>query len=265
MMNMNEFFCEDPNELPLRHNATDGGYVGIFRKIAVVGDSLASGEHETQDLGCTKGFHDFIDYSWGQYLARIAGTTVYNFTRGGMTAKEYCDSYASNMGYWDSEKACQCYIIALGVNDFFGLGMEAGDVSDICDENFRRNKCTFTGYYAKIIQMYKKISPDAKFFLVTMARDGSTGDRLKQIEDQVKAVRAIAEHFDSCYVIDLYENMPSHEGEFHEKFYTGGHLNALGYELFGRVICSYMDYIIRHNVKDFVHAGLIGTPYGYEE
>ena len=38
-------------------------------------------------------------------------------------------------------------------------------------ENYENNKTTFTGYYAKIIQKYKEIQPDAKFFLLTMPRE----------------------------------------------------------------------------------------------
>ena len=41
-------------------------------------------------------------------------------------------------------------------------------MSDIDPEDPTKNAKTFTGYYARVIQQYKAIQPDAKFFLVTM-------------------------------------------------------------------------------------------------
>ena len=37
------------NEKPLEHLVSDGGYCGIFRTIACIGDSLAFGEFESID------------------------------------------------------------------------------------------------------------------------------------------------------------------------------------------------------------------------
>ena len=86
-----------PDEKPLDKIVSDGGFCGIFRTIACVGDSLSSGEFEVSLPTGAKAYLDMFDYSWGQYIARAAGCKVYNFSRGGMTAKEYCDGYAANM------------------------------------------------------------------------------------------------------------------------------------------------------------------------
>lgn len=263
-MEINKFFNEDPYEQPLDNCAADGGYVGIFRKIAVVGDSLASGEHESQDVDSNIGYHDWFDYSWGQYLARMAGTTVYNFTRGGMSTKEFTEGWGAAFGAFNTDKLAQAYIIALGVNDLINMEMPIGSTDDICKENYHLNKPTFIGCYAKIIQQYKAMTHDAKFFLVTMCHEHYDDDRPFRDEirkNHVKALNDLASYFDNCYVIDLYNNSPEHDAEFLKRFYTGGHLNAMGYELFGKMICSYMDYIIRHNWKDFTQAGFIGTPF----
>ncbi len=39
-MNLDLFFPCDPDEKPLDNPVTDGGYCGIFRTIACIGDSL---------------------------------------------------------------------------------------------------------------------------------------------------------------------------------------------------------------------------------
>src|SRR5699024_2230587 len=142
-----------------------------------------------------KGYHDYFEYSWGQYIARAAGIKVYNFSRGGMTAQEYWDSFAEKNSYWDEDKLCQAYIIALGVNDLYGRKMELGSVGDIDRGDYNNNNPTFCGYYAKIIQRLKSMQPEARFFLMTMPRsqrpDGDEAGRL-----HAKLLHELAEFFD---------------------------------------------------------------------
>ena len=107
----------DPNEKPLETLLPDGGFCGIFRTIGCIGDSLSSGAFETLSEDNVPGGLDMYEYSWGQFMARIVGNTVYNFSRGGMTAKEYCESFADQNGFWPDKTFCQGYVIALGVND----------------------------------------------------------------------------------------------------------------------------------------------------
>ena len=166
----NQFRYTAPaDEKPLDNLVTDGGYASIFRTVAFVGDSLSSGEFETFDPEKNeRHYYDMFEYSWGQFAARMAGFTAYNFSRGGMTASEYCDSYAAAKDWWNPALKAQAYVIALGVNDLINAGQPVGEMSDINPEDPTKNAKTFTGYYARVIQQYKAIQPDAKFFLVTM-------------------------------------------------------------------------------------------------
>lgn len=254
------YFSSD--EKPLDRLVSDGGFCGIFRTIACVGDSLSSGEFEVA-LPDKKMYIDMFDYSWGQYIARAAGCKVYNFSRGGMTAKDYCDGYASAMGFWNVDKAAQAYIIALGANDLFGLGQPVGDLSDVCDEDYKKNTDNFAGRYCEIIQRYKMISPDAKFFLLSMPKDDIDPEsgRAKLLKAQGELMHKIAEHFSNCYVIDLYEYMPVQSEQYKEMFYLEGHLNPCGYIFTAQVVMSYIDYIIRHNMKDFARVAFINTEF----
>ena len=254
--------CAPADEKPLENWVTDGGYTSIFRTIACVGDSLSSGEFETLD-GDTgaRHFYDMFEYSWGQFMARMAGLTVYNFSRGGMTASEYCESYAAAMDWWNPDKAAQAYIVALGVNDIMNAGQPLGEMSDICPEDPAKNAKTFTGYYARIIQQYKAIQPDAKFFLVTMPWDGRTG---KEALGDAHAARLheLAAYFDNTYVIDLRAYGPEYDAEFKEMFYLHGHMNPMGYRFTAEMFCSYIDYIIRHDPKSFANVGFVGNRVG---
>lgn len=250
------------DENPLENVAVNGGFTAIFRKIAVIGDSLSSGEFESINPDGSRGYHDYFEYSWGQNLARISSSQCYNFSRGGMTAKEYCESFADSMRFFDPQFASQCYIIALGVNDLINQNQDIGSLDDICREDYTKNKKTFMGYYAQIIQRYKKIQPRAKFFLMTFAKESNKIDlRLAHR----KALYDLAGFFDNTYVIDLLEYGPEYDEEFKKKFYMGGHLNPAGYVLTAHMVASYIDYIIRHNFEDFKEVGYIGTDLAYYE
>ena len=249
-------------EQPLDNIVQNGGLCGIFRKIACIGDSLSSGEFQSYENGA-HGFHDYYEYSWGQYMARDAGCTVYNFSKGGMTAKDY-DRFARDKGFFDDEYKAQAYIIALGVNDVsrvLGGELEFGSLEDVNLEDYAKNAATFVGYYAKIIAKYQAIQPKAKFFLVTAPRDGSTSERQEYYDKHAEILHGLAQMFANCYVIDLRKYAPVYDAEFKRSFFLSGHMNAAGYRLTALMMESYIDYFIRHNPEDFTQVSFIGTPY----
>ena len=249
------------DEKPLDRLVEDGGFCGILRKIACVGDSLSSGEFESFDAEGKKVYLDYYDYSWGQYLARMAGLSVYNFSRGGMSAKWFTETWGEENGCWDKEKAANAYILALGVNDMNDKSLEMGSVADVCLEDYHQNKPTFAGYYAKIIQRYKEIQPEAKFFLMTIPRGGEGDSKAELKEAFSQLIRDIAGLFENTYLLDFRKYAPAYDEEFMQAFYLEGHLNAAGYLLTARMVASYIDYIIRHDQAAFKQVGLMGTPY----
>ena len=249
------------NEKPLDNLVEDGGFCSILRTVGCVGDSLSSGDFEAYKDGA-KIYLDFYDYSWGQFLARMAGCKVYNFSKGGMTAQEYMETFADKQLFWNTDKACQAYVIALGVNDVINKRQEVGSLSDICPEDWRKNKPTFAGFYAQVIQRLKEIQPDAKFFFVTIPRNGTEPTENEQIRDAHAALlHEMAGFFSNSYVIDLRRYAPVYDEAFRIRFFMGGHMNPCGYVLTAKMIVSYIDYIIRHNVADFREIAFVGTPY----
>ena len=250
-----ELFSKD--EKPLDRLVDGYSHTSVFRTMAFIGDSLSSGEFETRNEKGEPGWHDLYEYSWGQYIARKNGLKAYNFSQGGMTAKAYIDSFAANSGFWDKDKACQAYVIALGVNDINNREIPVGDMNDIDNTN------TYLGAYAEIVRRYKQISPDAKFFFVTLPQTNEFGDTDKYLAVN-EGIRALAEHFENAYVIDLYKYAPVYDDKFTEKFFLYGHMNPHGYIFTARMIDSYIDYIVRHNVEDFKTVGFIGTDIKYK-
>lgn len=257
-MNINDYYTSE-DEKPLDRLAADGGFCGIFRTICCIGDSLASGEFETVDENGDHHYYDLYEYSWGQYIARMTGSKVYNFSRGGMTAKEYCESFAAESGFWSPKLAAQAYIIALGANDKW-QEYETGSAADVDPEDWRKNKETFAGYYGQIIQRVREISPDAKLFFVTEPEHESDDEKaqLRKREER-DVLYGFAAMFENSYVIDLYKYAPVYDEKFKKHFYMNGHMNPAGYKLSADMIASYIDYIVRSRPNDFMTAGLIGT------
>lgn len=258
-MDLSKFIARK-DEKPLDNIVQDGGFCKIFRTIGCIGDSLASGEFQSRDENGMPGYHDFYEYSWGQFIARETGSKVYNFSKGGMTAETYITSFAEQKGYWDEDKLCQAYIIALGVNDILNQKQELGTVKDIRLDDFYSNTKNFAGNYAHIIQKLKVMQPNAKFFLMTMP---SVTDELvnQKKEAHAKLLYDMAELFTNTYVIDLFKYAPVYDKEFKRNFYLDGHMNPAGYILTAKMVMSYIDYIIRNNPEDFAQVGFIGKPY----
>ena len=256
-MNIKEFFLKD-GEKPLDCIKDDGGFAAIFRTVGCIGDSLSSGEFEsTTPDGQTKGYHDYFEYSWGQYMARAMGSTVYNFSRGGMTAKEYMESFGEAKGFFNPDLACQCYIIALGVNDVLNRGQAVGTADDISLGSPETNPDNFAGWYGKVISKYKEISPEAKFFLMTMANE-TNAERRAKIKAHRELLYSIAEKIPNTYVLDIFEYGPEYNADFKKLFYLGGHMNPMGYIFTAKMVMSYIDYTVRKHPEDFAQVGFIG-------
>jgi len=261
-MDISKFYIGE-DEKPLDNLVCDGGFAAIFRTIGVIGDSLASGEFESKNEGIT-GYHDFYEYSWGQYMARTLGCTVHNFSRGGMTAKEFNDSFGVTCGAYGYEKLCQAYIIALGVNDCARFSELGNPESAYSERLTPENNQAFLNNYASIIKRIKAKQPDAKFFLVTMPCCTYRSEEEEKKRDLwCEGIRQLASKFKNTYLIDLRKYGPVYDEKFHETFFLG-HMRATGYLLTAKMMCSYIDYYIRKYPDDFAEVGFIGTQYKYK-
>ena len=261
-MNIQDYLHPDVGELPLETLNPTGGLTAIFRRIACVGDSLSSGELETlEKIGGKKVYLDLFEHSWGQYLARMTGATVYNFSRGGMTAKEFMEGFANSKNFWDPKLACDAYIFALGVNDLIGRGMEIGSCADLDPTDWNNNKPTFAGWFGQVVGRFRAIQPEAPLFFVTMPREEDTQEVAAKRDAHARMMYEMADYFGNAYVLDLRKYGPVYDRDFKARFYGGGHLNTMGYYLTALEIGSYIDWIIRHNARAFRSVGLSGLPY----
>lgn len=136
-----DLFTLTPGEKPLDNLKATCGFAGIFKEIGVIGDSLSAGEFESHDEDGNIVYHDMYEYSWPAVLERLTGTVCHNYSRGGMTAREFYESWADENDFWQWNQA---YIIALGNNDVFVCGHPVGSVEDIHPEAPESNPDTFS-------------------------------------------------------------------------------------------------------------------------
>lgn len=252
-----------PDEKPLQ-NIIQGGFCSVFKCIGCIGDSLAAGEIEAKNtdgapFGWDTCFDDLRDCSWPAYIAKHTGCEVRNFSRGGMTAKEYIESFAEANGYWEKAKGCQAYIIALGVNDILNCNRAIGSADDGFVEN---GENTVAGDYGEIIRRLKAITPGGVFFLVSMPRGGCWAD-----ENDAKKrahrdlLKDMCKRYENAYLIDLFEYAPVYDEEFYRRYFLGYHMSPVGYNFTALMIESHIDFIIRKNPEKFADICFIGTDY----
>ncbi len=252
-----DLFTAAPGEKPLDNIKATCGFAGIFKEIGIIGDSLSSGEFEYHDQDGNIVYHDMYEYSWPAVLERLTGTVCRNYSRGGMSAREFCDSWADQNGFWQWNQA---YIIALGNNDVFVLGHPVGSTADIHPEKPEDNPDTFFGNMGRIVSKLKSLEKDARIFLVSMQRRGEAeGDPLIcAIADEMKKMCRM---FSFTYLIDMSHDGPVYDEEMRKTFAMGFHPNAMGYYSYALMIGNYIDYIIRKNPRDFFEVPFIGKGY----
>lgn len=231
----------------------DGGFCRIFKKFGCIGDSLASGAFEYKD-GSTDKIDFIYEFSWGQYLARMCANSAINFSTGGLTtrtwlASEYCTQMMSG-----GDNLCDCYIVALGVNDLKtdDRNVPVGVIGDIDLTDYTQNEDTYYGNMGGIIQRIKSVQPRAKIFLVT--NPGRTQAERAAAVPYNSALTNICGIFTDVYLADLYAL-----GLFDQRLMLASHYGSNGYLKAAWEISSLISAIIEDNPAAFREVAFIGT------
>lgn len=195
--------------------------LSLFDKVGVIGDSYASGEIYRTD-GTLIG--DRYKISWPQQLARRNGFTAHNFSVGGLTTRSWLTAQ-NGLAKLNNTEECDLYILALGINDYYSLGINyIGTTTDMDDPNAD----TFYGNYAKIINAVKAKASGAKIMIANIAiRVTADAANRSVIQAFNTAIDNIAAKY-SIPVIDQcnYEYFRSYD--YQNNMYHG-HPTAVGY------------------------------------
>ena len=163
----------------------------MFKTFGVIGDSFASGEIY-QSEGSTG--VDYYDVSWPQILARMAGVTATNYSKGGLNTKTWLENADYGLAKLNGDTALGLYIIALGINDG-NNSIPIGTISDITSDSTN----SFFSYYGRIVRAIKAHAPNAVIMLSTLARWTT---RYNPYSD---AIKSIGEYY-TFPVFDLSES-----------------------------------------------------------
>ena len=231
----NKRFEIGASEQPLDIIKETCGFAGIFKQIGVIGDSLASGEFESHDENGNIVYTDMYEYSWPAVLERITGTKYNNYSRGGMTAREYVQSWADANGFWQWNQA---YIIALGNNDSFVFGHPLGSVKDVNADCPQDNADTFFGNMGKIVCKLKTIEPNARIFVVTPQLRGEACDN--DIRYIASELAKLCDMFEFTYLLDMTAHAPVYDAEMRKSFGLGFHPNPMGYYAYALTVGNYV-------------------------
>lgn len=243
------------DEKPLENIDRTCGFASILKEVGVIGDSLASGEFEATDESNNITYHDMYEYSWPSVLERITGTKYYNYSRGGMTFKEFYETWADKNNFWEKR---QSYIVALGNNDLFVFNHNVGSHLDIDVLHPENNKDTFFGYMGKVLSKLKSLEKDARIFLVSMLLDNELKEKDELTLYVLNEMKEVIKLYSFTYLIDLTTYGVIYNKEVRSKYALGYHPNAMGYYIYALMIGNYIDYIIKANYKDFFELPFIG-------
>ena len=205
--------------------------LALFQKIAVVGDSYASGE-----LAFDYNYTDHYPISWLQIMARKNGFVGTNFSVGGISTRSFLTNKTCLPALQNAEQQ-DLYILALGINDK-SIGADyLGTPADMDSE-----ADTFYGNYGKIIKAIKAKAPQAKMVISTITQDDSIANAYND------AIKQIASHFSIPLIVQ--NDDPLFQSSFYKDHMQGGHPTGPVYaamarafeRLIGQSMIDHLDY-----------------------
>lgn len=231
-------------------------YAAIFHKIGFIGDSLSSGiidnDYTSQTiLSC-------YPYSWPQRMCAMLGVEGINYTRGGLTAKTWLETYGNDslLGVDKTAQRVaafsttpqQAYIIALGVNDFSDINKGTYNVgnADNIEPSSSNDEESYIGYMSAIIKKIRVVNPQSFIFVSTLPKSGVV---YAQMNVQIRKLKDI---YNNLFIVELepYASLYA-SNAFKKRYFKGTHMTAIGYEYTSQLMATLIDEIIvRETEKD---------------
>jgi len=206
--------------------------LSLFNSIGVIGDSYASGEIYID------GLKDYYDLSWPQTLGRMAGLKAVNYTKGGLSTKNWLENNDYGLGKLNSEDANDIYVIALGLNDA-NQSIPIGTISDITSDSTN----SFYSYFGRIIRAIQSHAPNAIIMVSTLARWNTTYNQYSV------AVKAIGEYY-SFSVIDL-DSSDFFKSSFFADNMVGNHPTAVNYSAMAKEYGRLIELALEKDVQNY--------------
>ena len=250
---------------PLSVVKETAGFTSILHRIGVVGASLTNGGHN-------KTIGDFPleagrEYSWTQRLARLCGITCFNFGQSGYWCKYWLDD---NGGYYSAvaepTNKCDAYIISFASNDADPTKADypLGTISDVHVGNESQNGASYYGYLSQVIARCHEVQERAYLFVLTYPHDYSSLEQNGYTQAMRDIVTLYKNSNYKIYLIDYATYGMSFTDALAKGYARGTHYVGMGYQYMTYEICTYIDWIIRHNVDDFKDIAFVRTTAEYD-
>ena len=220
------------------------GYGVLFPRLAVIGDSLSSGN--------IAGSVDTYGSSWLSYLARyINASARTHYSEGGMACKTWLSTYLTKM---QTDTPFNAYFIALGTNDLARSDYSLGNIDDIAGTN------SFVGYYKEIIEAIQEHAPNAVIFCVSTFNNRPDATAHFEYSEMISD---ICDLYTGVFYIDYI-----HFGKINT--ITGGvwsgesHFSTMGYVYVASVIYQLVCECVENNMnffKTFGRNNYVGEKY----
>lgn len=231
------------------NNWEDDEEYKIFAKVAVAGDSLATGWCYADGIDEQRRRRN-IQFCWPTFVGRDAGTEWFNIGQSGFTTRDFLNSsegYGLNYARAAGRKP-QAYVIALGVNDRI-RPVTLGTLADINIADQTQNADTYYGNYSQIIYQFKQINPQAKIFCLTnpMSVGAEYNAAIRELVAEVWANNGV-------YVVDLANNPWTNLYTLDKGITTdlsNSHYAPVAYQKMARIIERSISQVIRANQADF--------------
>lgn len=221
-----------------------------FQKVACCGDSLTVGYSWNPDTSTATPRN--LKYSWPRSVTRDCGNEWICLGNSGQTVLTWAsDATYGNAQLTPSGNKAQAYIIGLGENDQNNYAVPLGTSSDIAhDPDVVAS--TFYGGYSRIIELIKRVNPDAFIFCLT--NPNPNGHRA----EYNVAVRYIAEtaytSADNVFLVEMTNYTPEFRDVnsliYQDNVNIGSHYSPIGYKL----IASVMEKAISARMKADIDA-----------
>lgn len=212
--------------------------MSMFEKIAVIGDSFASGlivNPPDYTINVNK-----YNLSWIQIMARHFGITATNYSQNGWTIKDFLtNTNEHSLAQLLQDTPKDLYYICMAINEDKSAAA-VGTIADITND-YTQNPDTFYGNMARAIEQIQAHSPNGKIILCTAPGSVDTSVDI--------AIREIATHYGIGY-IHTYDD-PYFASSYYNDFKTN-HPTVVGYSGYAMAYARLTYQAIKNNVNYFL-------------
>ena len=235
---------ENLEKIPVELN--NNNYIYMIKRMAVVGDSLSSGEI-IDTTKTPKVVKDCYSYSWLSDLSQSIGCEKVHYSKGGLTTKSWVENVG---GYKESllnDKKSDCYFIALGTNDVNSKSeFQLGSRSDAIGTN------SFVGYYKQIIELIHEKNNHAIIYCVSLY------ENIESSLEYSNMISQISKLYDYCIYLDvatpLSKNNISRKND--DIYGSDSHFTTVGYMAVASIIKSVLSSLVVKNINKYKYYGL---------